>query len=156
MLKIFAFLSAGFVGAFLVTALQASAEGDLYSQIMEQDQAFENYYNAGDAAGVAGIYAEDAILKPPGMQPITGRDAIAAFWGSAMAGGVAGVEFVTADVFGNGETATEVGKVIIFDADGGTIGTSSYIVVWKLVDGVWLLYRDLWNEDPPAETPVTE
>ncbi|WP_433469752.1 YybH family protein [Spirillospora sp. CA-128828] len=42
--------------------------------------------NAGDAAGVAALYAEDAVMAyPPGSQTV-GRDAIRALWEKVLAG----------------------------------------------------------------------
>jgi ketosteroid isomerase-like protein len=43
--------------------------------------------NAGDADGVAALYEPDAVMAyPPGSQTV-GRDAIRAFWASALEGG---------------------------------------------------------------------
>ncbi|GGL92751.1 hypothetical protein GCM10010129_40600 [Streptomyces fumigatiscleroticus] len=44
--------------------------------------------NAGDAAGVAALYEENAVLAhPPGEQTV-GREAIRALWEKVLAGGV--------------------------------------------------------------------
>ncbi|MFD4369259.1 YybH family protein [Rhodococcus sp. NPDC058521] len=41
--------------------------------------------NAGDAAGVAALYAEDAVMAYPPGQQIVGRAAIQALWESVLA-----------------------------------------------------------------------
>ncbi|MFG2938275.1 YybH family protein [Streptomyces sp. NPDC048282] len=43
--------------------------------------------NAGDAAGVAALYEEDAVMAFPPGQFTVGRDAIRALWEKALAGG---------------------------------------------------------------------
>ena len=45
---------------------------------------FVEYANAKDAAGIAALYEEQAVMAyPPGSQT-AGRDAIAAFWEQAL------------------------------------------------------------------------
>ncbi len=52
-----------------------------------------------------------------------------------------------------GDTAMEVGKLTLFDSGGGTLDEASYMVIWKNVDGDWLLHRDIWSSDlaPPSD-----
>lgn len=42
--------------------------------------------DAGDAAGLASLFAEDAVLQRPNAEPITGRDAIHAAYAQRPAG----------------------------------------------------------------------
>ena len=43
-----------------------------------------DHFAKGDADGVANLYAEDALLMPPGAAAVTGRPAIKAFLGGEM------------------------------------------------------------------------
>src|SRR5690349_13884320 len=72
---------------------QAAANAD-ETAIRAQSTAWEKAYNAGDAKAVAALYAEDALLLPPGAAAVSGRDAIQAFLTKDIAGSkAAGVVF---------------------------------------------------------------
>jgi len=51
-------------------------------------QAYVDAFNAGDAAAVCDLYADDAVIEDPvGKPPISGRAAIEEFYANAIAGG---------------------------------------------------------------------
>lgn len=50
-------------------------------RIRSVDSAFVAAANAGDAEGVAAVYADDGALSAPNLPPQKGRAAIKAFWG---------------------------------------------------------------------------
>lgn len=54
-------------------------------------QALQTYidaFNAGDAAAISGLYADDAVVEDPvGNPPLNGRAAIEEFYTNAIAGG---------------------------------------------------------------------
>lgn len=147
-------LAAAMAGALLVVGACAPRDNaaDVRAEIEAQAAAWEAAYNAGDAGGVAALYAEDGVVIPPLMDRVSGREAIAAFWQGAMDSGLAAIDLVTEDVYAGPDTAAEVGTAVIFDAEGNSPGTSAYIVVWKKTGEGWLILRDLWNEHP-AEMP---
>jgi uncharacterized protein (TIGR02246 family) len=103
-------------------------------------------YNAGDAAGIAALYAEDASLLPPNSAPVEGRAKIEAFWAEAVAAG-GSTELTIHEVFSMGETAVEVGMYSGTAADGSHSDHGHYMVVYKQVDGEWKMIRDMWNSD---------
>ena len=51
------------------------------------------------------------------------------------------------EVEGYGDTAYEVGKATIMDADGQTLDDSKYIVIWKKVGDPWRMHRDIFNSN---------
>ena len=51
------------------------------ARIRSADSAFMAAANAGDADGVAAVYAEEGSLLAPNLPPQKGRAAIKAFWG---------------------------------------------------------------------------
>jgi uncharacterized protein (TIGR02246 family) len=107
-------------------------------------------WNSGDAAAVAALYANDAILMAPGMEPAEGRAAILRALGGALevAGGsqmkITPVEIMQADGM-----AVEVGTFVDTAPDGSHRDHGRYIAVWKNVGGTWMLYRDIWNSSMP-------
>ena len=121
---------------------------------MAQDKAtiqslsdkFAQAFNAGDAAGVAALYSEEAVILPPGAEMMKGRTAIQAFWKGA------------AEQLGNGKLTTLEVKPLGSDRalEIGTFSfrtkgsqpqeiTGKYVVVWEKVGSDWKLATDIWN-----------
>src|SRR5205085_4254722 len=59
---------------------QAPANSDADRAKLEADAlSWFNYFDKADADGMANLYAEDALLLPPGAPAVAGRAAIKAF-----------------------------------------------------------------------------
>jgi len=117
---------------------------------------FADAFNKGDAAAVAAHYTQDAAVLPPDAARVDGRPAIQAFWKGAIDAGLADLTLKASEVEGSGDWAFEVGEVSFSapnSAGERSTATGKYIVVWKRdVDGIWRLYRDIWNANPAAPT----
>jgi uncharacterized protein (TIGR02246 family) len=105
-------------------------------------------FDKGDAAAVATMYAEDAVVLPPGHAMVRGRKAIEAFWKEA-ATQVGDAKLVTVDVLPLGRRAArEIGTVTLeTKAQPPQQIVGKYAVVWRRVRGQWLLATDIWNTD---------
>ena len=107
--------------------------------------------NAGDAAGVAELYTEDAALMPPGAARLDGRDAIRQYWQGMLDAGVGDISTATQEVEEAGNSAVEVGTISATapgDGDARVTLTGKYIVIWRRDEGGnWRLHRDIWNFD---------
>jgi len=137
-------LLAAFAARVSISA--AAVAADETAIIEAQNQKFVEVFEAGDAAGVAALYAEGGVVLPPGGEAVTGTDAVTAFWQGAMDSGVKGLDLTTVDVFAiDKENIVEVGRAELFDADGGLIQAGHYIVYWRKEGGDWKLFRDIWN-----------
>lgn len=126
-------------------AISSSAlAADLKDTIQQNNEAFAEAYNAGDAAGVAALYTEDAVILPPGAEMAEGREAIAAFWQGAIGSGMKDLKLEAVDLEDHGDAAREIGR---FTATAGEESLSGkYVVVWKKADdGTWQLGTDIWN-----------
>ena len=118
-----------------------------------------DHFNAGDADGVASMYAEDGVLLPPGAPAAVGPAAIRDFIASEIAGAksagltVKGDEVT--DVAVAGDVAWVFGTFSVTDASGATVDKGKYVTTHRRVDGKWPLFRDIWNSDmpPPAAAP---
>ena len=113
---------------------------------------FAAAFNAGDGAGVAALYTDDAALLPPGEARIDGRAAIEAFWQGAIDAGLSDLALQVDEVEEDGAFAYEVSSFSLAapgENDTKVTVTGKYIVVWKKGDdGTWRLHRDIWNLNP--------
>ena len=125
--------------------------------IRAQTTAWEKAFAAGDAKALAALYAEDAVLAPPGAPPVNGRAAIQEFFTKDVAGAkAAGASFVLnpkTDVGVSGSMGWESGtyKVMV---KGAVVETGKFLSVSRKKDGKWLYIRDTWNADAPPAPPA--
>ena len=130
------------IGALLVVPASAQDKATIQSV----NDRFAEAFNKDDAAAVAALYTEDAILLPPGAEMVQGRGGIQAFWKGAAAQ-IGEMRLTTVDLKPLGsDAAREVGT---FTAR--TKGQPSqevvgkYVVVWQKVGSDWKLATDIWN-----------
>ena len=136
-------------------AQDTTAEADA---IRAGTAAWETAYAAGDAALLAGAYAEDGVLFPPDAPPVSGRAAIGEFLRNDSAKTrSAGLKFDISEdstVEVSGKLAYEAGTFKVLDSSGTTVATGKFIGVFNKVEGKWLLVRDTWNMDAAPTPPA--
>lgn len=141
------FLGIGLVAlGFVAFAGPALAQSKAAIQRLEDQWGVA--FNKGDAAAVAAMYTEDAYVLPAGAPMSKGRADIQTFWGQAMQQ-LSDVKCIAVDVMPIGRTgAREIGTCT-FKTKGASPqdGTLKYAVVWRKVNGQWLLNTDIWNMD---------
>lgn len=119
------------------------------------EQMWFDLYNKGDAAGVAKLYAEDALLTPPGVAALHGRAAIEAYLKTDTANSMKqGLKMKLGEITGaheSGDTMWVSGAWMAVDAQGKTVDSGNYVEVSRRTKSGWLITRDIWNSDrPPA------
>lgn len=126
--------------------------GDAEAAIRKADAAFEAGARAGDANVLANTYAADAVLLPPNMPMIRGRDAIHTFW-SGLVGGVTSldVSLNTTDVQQSGDLAVETGtyrlQMTPKNATAAVNDEGKFLIAWRKIDGQWKIVRDMFSSD---------
>lgn len=114
-----------------------------------------DYYQAADADALANLYAEDAVIMPPGTLAISGKAGIKDFLGSdSAAAKAAGITLVKGEVNGigiEGNTGWISGNYSVSDPTGATIDSGSYMSIHRRTASGWLYTRDIWNSDQPAK-----
>ena len=112
-------------------------------------------FNSGDAAGVAGFYAENARLLPPNFDIVEGRAALGPFMQGFLDTG-AKLSFELIKVYETPDVCTAVGRYeMTFPAGSGgpDRDLGKFIEVWvRQADGSWLIEDDMFNSNLPAPT----
>jgi uncharacterized protein (TIGR02246 family) len=134
------------------------AAGADEAAIRAQSKDWEKAFNAGDAKAVAALYAEDALLLPPGSPGARGRAAIQAFFTKDLAEAkAAGVVFALnpkTDVGVSGDMGWESGTYSA-TVKGAVVESGKFLSVSRKKNGKWLYLRDTWNADAaPAPPPA--
>jgi uncharacterized protein (TIGR02246 family) len=136
-----------FVAAVGMLATSGAALADDASEIAARNRDLVDAFKKGDAAAIARLYADDAVLLPEGSDTVTGKADIEKFWQSAL------------DQVGNVTLATKTLTNLAPDieVETGEVGfttkedepeavTGKYLVIWKKAGGDWKIASDMWNE----------
>jgi uncharacterized protein (TIGR02246 family) len=134
-----------FVLAFSLNSY--AQNGEIRGLLEIQRKAFAEAVARGDAARVAKLFTTDAKLMVPGLETVTGREAIQRFWQGGL-GMIKGISFAPADFTGENEgLVVETGNIKTLDEGGKEKDQSRYLVVWKREDGEWRIHRDIVNSE---------
>ncbi len=137
-----------FLAVALLAMTSAAQAADVKAAIDAVNLKFAAAYDKGDAASVARLYTPHATVLPPGSGTVVGRDAIQAFWAGAIRSGLKFTTLQAVSVEQLGNAAREIGR---FSAEAPnaqkqmTKIEGKYVVVWKRVNGAWMLDTDIWN-----------
>jgi uncharacterized protein (TIGR02246 family) len=142
-----------FVMLFTVAGLAPAGAEDVRQAIEASNNKLAAAFNAGDAAGVAERYTENALMLPPDATRVEGRAAIQDLWQGWIDAGLTNAKLSATDVGAQGDLAWEIGNFAI-DVPGEdnavVTATGNYVVVWQRgADGAWRLHVDTWNDAPP-------
>jgi uncharacterized protein (TIGR02246 family) len=108
--------------------------------------------NAKDAAGLAALYTDDALLMPTNMASVKGRAAIQSSWKGMLD---QGAHDISLKKVGGAQAADWGYEVGTYSAMFGTSpDKGKYMLsVKKGKDGKWLIHEDIFNSDMPC-TPA--
>ena len=123
--------------------------------IDKQNKKYMEFYNNGDASGVADLHMDDALVMPPNIDMVKGKESIKKAISDEISAGATNLVFTTLDMYGNEEYVTEVGRFSLNVKDEGEIvmtDSGKYIVLWEQVSkNNWLMKADIWNSDLPIK-----
>ena len=119
-------------------------------EIARVNRRFEEATAKGDIAGMAAVYTENGVALPPDGPVVKGHEALRGLWGSVVNDmGLKAVKLETLDLeFLSDDAACEIGEATFDLAPAGgeaAQAVAKFIVVWKKVNGQWLIHRDIWN-----------
>lgn len=140
-----------FLTLFVIPAV--SGADDARSGVDATNRAWEAAVSRGDGAAVAALYTSDGQLLPVQNDFVTGTEAIRAFWQGAFDAGIKGASLETVEFESYGNSAHEVGKYKLLDADGKVLDHGKLIVIWKKDGRTWKLHRDIWTTSVAPKRP---
>lgn len=125
--------------------------------IRDVSRAYVEGWRAGDPEEVLSTLAPDAVLMPPGREPVRGTGEIRAFWwpddGSTTT--ITRYEMTIEEVGGSGEVGWARGRAElawVYEKDGerseAENRTRSLTVYRRGADGAWRIARRMWASAP--------
>jgi len=112
---------------------------------------------SGHADSLVEFYAADAVIMPPNMATMTGKEAIRTFFATLNTMDPKPILTLRAEaVHGAGNMAMERGRWHWGYAAGATLppgmpaaDSGKYVVHWMQQNGKWVMVDDIWNSDTP-------
>lgn len=120
--------------------------GDLRAEAERLNRILETRYAAGDLAGVAAMYADNAIMLGPDGYRVEGRDAIDAYWTRITNPVSWKLEVIDAEG-GRGLIHQRGVSVLTYGRDTGEVHTSTvqFVLVWvRQPDGEYRIGMDAY------------
>jgi uncharacterized protein (TIGR02246 family) len=130
---------------------QTSAES--LAQVADIASRLEAAFNARDAAALASLYADSAILMPPNEPMVTGRAAIRSWFERALPR-LGRVSIMAVESGGEGDRAFQIGTFTTAALSDGSAPSSTrsgkYVLLLNHNAGQWRIQCDIWNLDQPV------
>jgi ketosteroid isomerase-like protein len=124
---------------------------DLQDVIAAQNVKFETAYNSKDLQGLSQLYTEDCKLMPTGTAVKIGRQGIIDVFGANINAGAVSVKLDIQEVGPFSNTSTEYiyerSSYTFKDSSGNIVDYGKYVVIWKMIGGVYYLHIDIFNTD---------
>lgn len=137
----------------LVTATALAAQDADRAAIAAQARAFSAAYVANDTAALGALYADSAVLMPPGRS-VRGRAAIQRYFHWSPPYRQVAHRLTVERLVIMGDMAVDEGTWTSTGQRGDAepvTSTERYLVVWvRESDGVWRMLYDAWHRPQPS------
>ena len=134
------------LGLFFLTGAQAqtsdNSSENIKVHILDAGEKMEQALENKNVEEFGSFFAEDAMFKPAGKEPIEGRQAIIDVHKGLVASGLK-LNIDANEVLPFGDYVSEIGTYEISSPEGQTIDKGTYSTLWKKSDGEWKIYRDV-------------
>lgn len=131
-----------------VTSQTYSGDKEEIDQILSNIRDFSSAVKKSDYQSIGKAYTADAKIFPSNKEIIEGRDAIIEYW--TLPAGVQTIhhKIIPEEIKILGDEAYDYGyyEGTTRRADGSEVPwRGKYVIVWKKIDGEWMMYLDIWN-----------
>ena len=122
--------------------------------IEKENQIFTEAFNKGDSVNAVNGYATDAKFMPPNQKAVSGRKDIQSAIAGFIKAGASGLSIKPVEVWGDETMLTVEEEWTMTDKTGKEIDRGKSLELWKMEDGKWKLFRDIFNSDLPCMPPM--
>jgi ketosteroid isomerase-like protein len=119
------------------------------NHIIEMNKTYSKRFTTNDTAYYNARYCNDAQVMSPNVPTVIGRDSIIKFFYGDGKNTEAVIELPAGNIYGNENLVVEEGSYNFPDGKGGSFDKGKFIALWKQEDGIWKLFREIWNTDNP-------
>lgn len=129
------------------------------SALRTLDEEWSRSVASRDVEKVISYYADDAVVMPPNIPTLTGKDSIRTLWRSMLESPLfsGGWKATKVEVAESGDLAYLSGNYEFREQDAGgnqITDKGKYLVVWKKqADGSWKCVANMFNSDLPNVAP---
>lgn len=144
--------------AMILLATNCQKKIDFEAAKAELRQVAEEFnkenFESGYIEGYYNYMAEDALILPPGAQPVMGREK---YYAQMKAEGLVGQlegDVLGAKVSASGDMGWTYGRWIftVQDSLGNpVVSYGKYLCTWAKIDGQWKMTSNIWNSNPKPE-----
>ncbi len=110
----------------------------MFRAVQEASLHWQLAFNAGDAAGCAGLYEDSAVMHARPFGTFSGRDEIQGFWRKLIDDGFENVEYLNPKI----EILSETTAVLTG--------------AWKMNKAQGVIHKELWVMQPDGTTRLRE
>nr|WP_314897157.1 DUF4440 domain-containing protein [uncultured Flavobacterium sp.] len=121
--------------------------------IEKENQIFTEAFNKGDSITAADGYTADAKFMPPNQKAVSGRKNIQTSIAGFIKAGIGNLTIKPVEVWGNETMLTVEEEWTLTDKTGKETDHGKSLELWKMEDGKWKLFRDIFNSDLPCPPP---
>jgi ketosteroid isomerase-like protein len=122
--------------------------------IEEKNARFTQAHVTGDSAAMVDIFTDDARVLAPNADPVIGRAAIEVLTSEYLKFGITEFTEETTTLYGNAEMLIDEGTYVMVYGKPAIVDKGKYLNVWRMVNGEWKLYSNMWNASAPAPPPT--
>ncbi|MCX8472922.1 MAG: hypothetical protein ORN85_04660 [Sediminibacterium sp.] len=120
--------------------------------INEANKIYGDRFKIVDRNWYADKYCKDACVMPEKMNSICGIDSIIKYYYNDGKNKDFIIVIKEVEVFGNQELVVEEGVYDFPNGEGGSFDKGKFIAIWKIEEGKWKIYREIWNSSIEGKT----
>lgn len=120
---------------------------DLKLQINKANKSYGDRFIKDDSVWYQLNYCKDACIMPGEQPSICGVKAIRDFYFQNGNNRDFKITIRETNVYGDSDLVVEEGTYSYPDGNGNSFDNGKFIALWKQEDGIWKLYREIWNSN---------
>ncbi len=132
----------------IITELSSDAV-TVTEAIIAANQTYGQRFLVYDTLFYKSKYTADAVIYPVQHPIIEGRDSIGKYYYDGGKNKKLQILITALNITGTADLIVEEGMYDFPDDKGGSFDKGKFIALWKQEEGMWKLWREIWNTDLP-------